>query len=193
MSETAGRWFNVTASPVSSAAAMHGSAAFLAPETGTRPDKLTPPSWIAARDANAHEFILRLPKGYDTSIGEKGVKLSGGQKQRVAIARAFLKDPRVLILDEATSSLDARSERAVQEALKRLVKGRTTLIIAHRLSTVREVDEIVVLTEDGIVQRGRHDALIASPGLYRDLYATQQDGGGADLVLADEQGADEES
>ena len=147
----------------------------------------------AARDANAHEFILRLPKGYDTSIGEKGVKLSGGQKQRVAIARAFLKDPRVLILDEATSSLDARSERAVQEALKRLVKGRTTLIIAHRLSTVREVDEIVVLTEDGIVQRGRHDALIASPGLYRDLYATQQDGGGADLVLADEQGADEES
>ena len=107
------------------------------------------------------------------------------------IARAFLKDPRILILDEATSSLDAKSERAVQEALKRLVKGRTTLIIAHRLSTVREVDEIIVLTEEGIVQRGPHAELIAAPGLYRDLYATQQDGGGADLVLADEVNAEE--
>jgi len=137
----------------------------------------------AARDANAHAFIMELPNGYETSIGEKGVKLSGGQKQRLAIARAFLKDPRILILDEATSSLDARSERMVQEALKRLVRGRTTIIIAHRLSTVREVDEIIVLTEEGIVQRGPHAELIAVPGLYQDLYATQ---GGTDLVLADE-------
>jgi ATP-binding cassette subfamily B protein len=144
----------------------------------------------AARDANAHEFIAALPDGYDTNIGEKGVKLSGGQKQRLAIARAFLKDPRILILDEATSSLDARSERAVQEALLRLVKGRTTLIIAHRLSTVREVDEIIVLTEAGIVQRGTHEDLITAPGLYRELYAAQQDGG-ADLVLADEAGAED--
>jgi ATP-binding cassette, subfamily B, bacterial len=142
----------------------------------------------AARDANAHDFIAALPQGYETSIGEKGVKLSGGQKQRLAIARAFLKNPRILILDEATSSLDARSERMVQEALKRLVKGRTTLIIAHRLSTVREVDEIIVLTEEGIVQRGRHTELIGAPGLYRDLYATQD---GADLVLEDEQGQED--
>lgn len=142
----------------------------------------------AARDANAHDFILELPNGYDTNIGEKGVKLSGGQKQRLAIARAFLKNPPVLILDEATSSLDAKSERAVQEALKRLVKGRTTLIIAHRLSTVREVDEIVVLTEEGIVQRGTHAELIAAPGLYQELYATQD---GADLVLADELGSED--
>ncbi len=146
----------------------------------------------AARDANAHDFIAELPNGYDTNIGEKGVKLSGGQKQRLAIARAFLKDPRILILDEATSSLDAKSERMVQEALKRLVKGRTTLIIAHRLSTVREVDEIIVLTEEGIVQRGPHAELISAPGLYRDLYATQQEGGGADLVLADEVNGEEE-
>lgn len=145
----------------------------------------------AARDANAHEFIAALPKGYETNIGEKGVKLSGGQKQRLAIARAFLKNPRILILDEATSSLDAKSERAVQEALKRLVKGRTTLIIAHRLSTVREVDEIIVLTEEGIVQRGPHAELITAPGLYRDLYATQQEGGGADLILADEANGDD--
>jgi len=145
----------------------------------------------ASRDANAHDFISELPKGYETNIGEKGVKLSGGQKQRIAIARTFLKNPRILILDEATSSLDARSERAVQEALKRLVKGRTTLIIAHRLSTVREVDEIIVLTEEGIVQRGTHAELINAPGLYQDLYATQQEGGGTDLVMVDEASGDE--
>ncbi|HWQ11106.1 MAG TPA: ABC transporter ATP-binding protein, partial [Holophaga sp.] len=138
----------------------------------------------AARDANAHAFIEALPRGYDTDIGEKGVKLSGGQKQRLAIARAFLKDPRILILDEATSALDARSERVVQEALKRLVKGRTTLVIAHRLSTVREVDEIIVLTEEGIAQRGTHAELIAMPGLYQELYASQ---GGVDVALVDEE------
>ncbi len=139
----------------------------------------------AARDANAHEFILALPSGYDTEIGERGVRLSGGQKQRLAIARAFLKNPRVLILDEATSSLDARSERAVQDALRRLVHGRTTLVIAHRLSTVREADEIVVLTEDGIAQRGTHESLMAQNGMYAELYATQREGG-SDLVLVDE-------
>ena len=127
----------------------------------------------AARDANAAEFIEALPKGYDTEIGERGVKLSGGQKQRLAIARAFLKNPPVLVLDEATSSLDAKSERAVQEAIARLARGRTTLIIAHRLSTVREADEILVLTEDGLAQRGRHEELVRERGPYAELYAAQ--------------------
>ncbi len=130
----------------------------------------------AARAANAHDFIRDLPDGYETDIGERGIKLSGGQKQRLSIARAFLKDPAVLILDEATSSLDVRSERAVQEALRRLAVGRTTLIIAHRLSTIRSADEILVLTEEGIVQRGGHDELLASGGVYADLYALQTSG-----------------
>jgi len=153
-----------------------------------RPDASAAEIEIAARDANAHDFIAELKEGYDTWIGERGLRLSGGQKQRIAIARAFLKDPPILILDEATSSLDARSERAVQEALARLVKGRTTLIIAHRLSTVRGADEIVVLTEAGIAQRGRHEELIAAPGLYRELYDSQGGlGAGADLALRDEE------
>ena len=130
----------------------------------------------AARSANAHDFIRDLPAGYDTDIGERGIKLSGGQKQRLSIARAFLKDPAVLILDEATSSLDMKSEQAIQEALRRLTVGRTTLIIAHRLSTVRAADEILVLTEEGIVQRGAHRDLIAAGGLYADLYALQAAG-----------------
>ncbi len=124
----------------------------------------------AARKANAHEFILELPDGYDTFIGEKGVKLSGGQKQRLSIARTFLKDPAILILDEATSSLDSQSERAIQNALKTLIKGRTTLIIAHRLSTIKDADEIIVLSENGIEQRGRHEELLREPGLYAQLY-----------------------
>ncbi len=127
----------------------------------------------AARQAGAAEFIEALPSGYDTPIGEKGVKLSGGQRQRLSIARAFLKDPRVLILDEATSSLDTHTERVIQEALHRLIRGRTTLIIAHRLSTVRHADEIVVLTEEGIVQRGPHRELVRRPGLYAELYRLQ--------------------
>jgi len=138
----------------------------------------------AAALANAHLFVSELPQGYSTLVGEKGVKLSGGQRQRIAIARAFLKDPRILILDEATSSLDSRSERAVQEALRRLVRGRTTLVIAHRLTTVRDADEIVALDESGIAQRGTHESLIAVPGLYRDLYSPGASG--ADLVLVDE-------
>ncbi|NLJ45825.1 MAG: ABC transporter ATP-binding protein [Treponema sp.] len=141
-----------------------------------RPESSDAEVEVAARSANAHEFIRDLPEGYDTDIGERGIKLSGGQKQRLSIARAFLKDPAVLILDEATSSLDVKSEQAVQEALKRLTRGRTTLIIAHRLSTVRGADEILVLTEEGIVERGAHERLLEARGTYADLYALQTQG-----------------
>jgi ABC transporter fused permease/ATP-binding protein len=127
----------------------------------------------AARDANAHDFIAAFPDGYDTRIGERGVKLSGGQKQRVAIARALLADPRVLVLDEATSNLDAESEAQVQQALARLMKGRTTLVVAHRLSTVRDADRIVVVDRGRIVEKGRHDALMAADGVYRRLVEHQ--------------------
>ena len=128
----------------------------------------------AARAANAHEFIIALPQGYDTEVGERGVKLSGGQRQRIAVARALLKDPRILILDEATSSLDAESEALVQEALERLMEGRTTLVIAHRLSTIRGADRILVLSEGRIVEEGRHEDLLAAGGMYSRLYGTQQ-------------------
>ena len=127
----------------------------------------------AARAANAHEFILALPQGYDTDIGQRGVKLSGGQKQRLTIARAFLKDPAILIFDEATSALDNESERAVQQALLKLAQGRTTIVIAHRLSTVRHADRILVLTADGIGEQGTHDALMAADGLYAGLHRVQ--------------------
>jgi ATP-binding cassette subfamily B protein len=124
----------------------------------------------AAKAANAHEFILGLPDGYQTDIGQRGVKLSGGQKQRLTIARAFLKDPAILIFDEATSALDNESERAVQQALLSLARGRTTLVIAHRLSTVRQADRILVLTPEGIGEEGSHDALMAAGGLYAGLH-----------------------
>jgi ATP-binding cassette subfamily B protein len=127
----------------------------------------------AAKAANAHDFITTLPEGYDTDIGQRGVKLSGGQKQRLTIARAFLKNPPVLIFDEATSALDNESERAVQQALLSLAKGRTMLVIAHRLSTVRHADRILVLTEEGIIEDGTHDALMASGGVYAGLHAIQ--------------------
>jgi ATP-binding cassette subfamily B protein len=127
----------------------------------------------AARKANAHDFILNLSDGYGTDIGERGVKLSGGQKQRISIARSFLKNPPILILDEATSSLDNRSEKIIQESLEKLAEGRTTLVIAHRLSTVINADQIIVLTEEGIVERGRHQELINNEGEYAQLYNEQ--------------------
>ncbi len=127
----------------------------------------------AAKAANAHEFIENFPDGYDTLVGERGVTLSGGQKQRVAIARALLKDPKVLILDEATSALDAESEHLVQEALERLMEGRSTLVIAHRLSTIMDAVRVLVLDRGGVVQSGTHAELIAQEGLYRQLVERQ--------------------
>ncbi len=124
----------------------------------------------AAKQANAHEFIMALPDGYETDIGQRGVRLSGGQKQRLSIARVFLKDPPILIFDEATSALDNESERAVQESMERLADQRTTLVIAHRLSTVRHARRIIVLTDSGIDEQGTHDELIARSGLYASLY-----------------------
>ena len=124
----------------------------------------------AARLANAHDFIMELEDGYDTFVGERGVKLSGGQKQRISIARAFLKNPPILILDEATSSLDNESERLVQESLGVLAKGRTTLVIAHRLTTIKNADLIVVLTSKGIEEMGTHEELLQAGGLYAELY-----------------------
>jgi len=127
----------------------------------------------AARKANAHDFIMQLPAGYDTDIGQRGVKLSGGQKQRLSIARVFLKDPPVIIFDEATSSLDNESERAVQESLEKLTEDRTMLVIAHRLSTVRNAKRIIVLTDDGIDEQGTHAELVALDGTYANLYNMQ--------------------
>jgi ATP-binding cassette subfamily B protein len=127
----------------------------------------------AARAANAHDFIMALSDGYGTDIGQRGVRLSGGQRQRLTIARAFLKDPAILIFDEATSALDNESERAVQQALLTLANGRTTIVIAHRLSTVRHADRILVLTADGIVEEGRHDELMMQDGVYAGLHRVQ--------------------
>ena len=128
----------------------------------------------AAKAAGADEFVGKMPNGYDTVVGERGVKLSGGQKQRISIARLFLKNPPILILDEATSALDNESERAVQESLDRLAEGRTTLTIAHRLTTVRNAKRILVLTEDGIAEDGSHNELIKKGGIYAKLYKTYE-------------------
>ncbi len=124
----------------------------------------------AAKQAGAHEFIMALENGYDTYTGERGVKLSGGQKQRISIARVFLKNPPILLLDEATSALDNESEKMVQESLEKLAKGRTTLTIAHRLTTIRNADEIIVLTREGIAETGSHEELMAKGGMYADMY-----------------------
>jgi ATP-binding cassette subfamily B protein len=127
----------------------------------------------AARMANAHQFITAFPEGYQTLVGERGVQLSGGQKQRVAIARAVLKDPRILILDEATSALDAENEHLVKEALERLMQGRTTLVIAHRLSTVKDAHRVAVLDHGRVAQTGTHASLVSEDGLYRRLVEKQ--------------------
>lgn len=130
----------------------------------------------AAKEANAHDFIMELPNGYDTDIGQRGIKLSGGQKQRLSIARVFLKNPPILIFDEATSALDNESERLVQESLERLAKDRTTLVIAHRLSTIRNAQRILVLTDHGIQEEGSHRELMARDGIYARLYRMQFEG-----------------
>jgi ATP-binding cassette subfamily B protein len=129
----------------------------------------------AARQAQIHDFIVSLPQGYETVVGERGLKLSGGEKQRVAIARTILKDPPILILDEATSALDSRTESAIQDALSDVSARRTTLVIAHRLSTIVEADEILVMDKGRIAERGRHEDLLAKGGLYAEMWTRQQD------------------
>jgi subfamily B ATP-binding cassette protein MsbA len=127
----------------------------------------------AARDANAHEFIMELPEGYDTVLGERGTRLSGGQRQRLAIARALLSDPPILILDEATSALDTESERLVQQAIERLLEGRTVFVIAHRISTVAHANLILVLDRGRVVERGTHEELLSRHGMYHRLHSLQ--------------------
>ena len=124
----------------------------------------------AAKEANAYNFIMSLPNGFETDIGQRGIKLSGGQKQRISIARVFLKNPPILIFDEATSALDNESEKIVQESMEKLAKNRTTMVIAHRLSTIRNAEKILVLTDKGIEEQGTHKELMEKHGIYYDLY-----------------------
>ena len=128
----------------------------------------------AAKKANAWEFISTFPEQLETEVGDRGIQLSGGQKQRIAIARAILKNPTILILDEATSALDSESERLVQEALEKLMEGRTSIVIAHRLSTIRNADQILVMQQGQIIERGKHEELIAQKGVYSELVQLQQ-------------------
>ena len=128
----------------------------------------------AAKKANIHDYIMSLPEGYDTFVGERGVKLSGGQKQRISIARVFLKNPPILVLDEATSALDNVTENYIQDSLDELCKNRTTIVVAHRLSTIKNADEIIVMDRDGIEERGTHEELLArGNGIYKELYEAQ--------------------
>lgn len=138
-----------------------------------KPDATDAEIEVAAKRANIHDFVMSLPDGYDTNVGERGVKLSGGQKQRISIARVFLKNPPILILDEATSALDNATEMLIQQSLEELSNGRTVLVVAHRLSTVKNADEIVLITHDGIVERGNHDELMKLNGEYASLYRYQ--------------------
>jgi ATP-binding cassette subfamily B protein len=135
---------------------------------------------IAAKAAHAHDFIMELPYGYDTRIGERGITLSGGQKQRIAIARALLMDPSILIFDDSTSSVDTETEHLIQQALQRLMEGRTTFVIAQRLTTILRADQILVMQDGVVVQRGTHHELLQQGGLYRTIY---------DLQLADQERA----
>ena len=132
----------------------------------------------ACRAANIHDFITELPDGYDTIVGERGYRLSGGEKQRLALARVILKDPRVLVLDEATSHLDSQSEALIQDALEKIMANRTSIVIAHRLSTILAADQILVMDRGQIVERGTHEELLAQGGLYAQLYETQFRGAG---------------
>ena len=153
----------------------------------SRPGATRDEIYAAARIANCDDFVRGFPDGYETIVGERGVKLSGGQRQRVSIARAILADPRILILDEATSSLDSESEALIQAGLEFLMKGRTTFVIAHRLSTIRRADQILVVEAGEIVERGNHEALYAAAGRYYDLY-NKQHGVMANLFLAPGEG-----
>ncbi|HEY2337622.1 MAG TPA: ABC transporter ATP-binding protein/permease [Burkholderiales bacterium] len=150
-----------------------------------RPEASDEEVHAAARAAHIHDFISSLPKGYETQVGERGLKLSGGEKQRVAIARALLKNPRILIFDEATSALDSRSEKAIQTELERIAQGRTTLVIAHRLSTVMDADQILVMGHGRIVERGSHQQLLELKGEYARMWALQQQQAQAKAVLED--------
>jgi len=150
-----------------------------------KPDASDDEMVAAAKAAHAHEFIEQLPQGYQTEIGERGVKLSGGQKQRLALARAILADPRILILDEATSSVDAEAEYLIQQALEEVMKGRTSLVIAHRLSTIRNANKIIALEEGHIREVGDHQELLAKGGLYSQLYRRQ-----LELAASDEMDAE---
>jgi len=138
-----------------------------------RPDATDEEIIEAAKKANIHEFIMTLNEGYDTYVGERGVKLSGGQKQRISIARVFLKNPPILILDEATSALDNESEAIIQKSLEELSKGRTAIIVAHRLSTIKNADNIIVITSEGIEEKGTHEELMCKEGIYTRLYNAQ--------------------
>jgi subfamily B ATP-binding cassette protein MsbA len=141
--------------------------------TFAKPDATDQEILAATQAAHAHDFIMAMPLGYDTTIGERGVRLSGGQRQRLALARAILADPRILILDEATSSVDAEAEYLIQQALESVMRGRTALVIAHRLSTIRNADKIIALEDGRIRETGRHDELIALGGVYSQLYQRQ--------------------
>ena len=140
-----------------------------------RPDASREEVEHAARLARIHDFIMALPQGYEATVGERGLKLSGGEKQRVAIARTILKNPRILLFDEATSALDTRTEQEIQRSLEEVSRGRTTVVIAHRLSTVINADEIIVLDRGRVVERGRHSELLALAGLYADMWSRQQE------------------